>query len=371
MSSVVPRFKDDGEVMASWGEARLINGSIRDSVGLPNALIDTSVTFCRLCLRKGCKETMKTMTWLKVKLAAGVGVTALLAAGAPPVANSQTGGGNVTAQEVAEESRAAYAALSSYSDSGTVVSEMAGQNNTLTFKTRLQRPNLYRIDWAQGPGLQRVGFGAAKGSVWSDGSGDHFQITAAGGETNAKAQQMQTMRKALIEAAGPSWSAASSIPGAFFNQDFGDVFVAPVASGHYPLQKEQDAKVGDVDCYVVSSVMDLSNEPAKGKPGTATTMLWIGKRDSLIHQSRTRYVEKVDSSAPSDQAIDEAIKKSLEMQNKPATPEAIAAMRPQMKAIMKQVQHTLKSGFASGIVVTQTHENIVVDEKFSPADFTR
>jgi hypothetical protein len=83
-------------------------------------------------------------------------------------------------------------------------------------------------------------------------------------------------------------------------------------------------------------------------------------------------VEKVDSSAPAtDQAIDEAIKKSLEMQKKPVTPDAIAAMRPQMKAIMKQVQSTLKSGFEAGVVFAQKHENIAVNEKFLPADFTR
>jgi hypothetical protein len=46
-------------------------------------------------------------------------------------------------------------------------------------------------------------------------------------------------------------------------------------------------------------------------------------------------------------------------------------MRPQMKAIMKQVQSTLKSGFESGIVFTQTRKNIVVNKKFTPADFTR
>jgi hypothetical protein len=38
---------------------------------------------------------------------------------------------------------------------------------------------------------------------------------------------------------------------------------------------------------------------------------------------------------------------------------------------MKQVQTTLKSGFESGLVSTQTHENIVVNEKLSPADFAR
>jgi hypothetical protein len=317
---------------------------------------------------------MKTMTWLKVKFAAGVGAATLLAGGAETVAVSQTAvGDKLTAQEIVGKSRDAYAALSSYSDSGTVVSEMAGQKNTLTFSTRLQRPNLYRIDWTQETGFKGVLLASNKGVVWSDGSGDYFQSTAAGQEKYAKPQKMQTMKQAFLQAAGLSWSAASTIPGAFFNQDLGDVFVAPVASGRHPLQKEKDAKVGDVDCYVVSSVIDFSQIPDnKGKPGSASTVLWIGKRDFLIHQTRTKYVERVDSSAPpSDQAIDEAIKKSLEMQKKPVTPEAVAAMRPQMRAIMKQVQSTLKSGFESGVMFTQTHKNIVVNEKFSPTDFIR
>jgi outer membrane lipoprotein-sorting protein len=324
------------------------------------------------------KGTMKTMTWIKFKFAAGVGVAALLAGGAATVAISQTGGADrPKAQEIAQKSRDAYVALSSYSDSGTVVSEIAGQNIILTFNTRLQRPNLYRIDWTQGTGL--------KGVVWSGGSGDYLQIdpgspatpgalaaiTAARQNNNPNPQKMPNMKTALALATGLSYSAASTIPGLFFNQDLGDLFIAPAASGRYPLQKKEDAKVGDVDCYVLSSVMDLSKQPDKGKPGTATTVLWIGKSDFLIHQCRTTYVEKVDSSATSDRAIDEAIKKSLEMQNKPATPEAVAAMRPQMKVIMKQVQATLKSGFESGIVFTQTHENIVVNEKLSLSDFAQ
>jgi len=317
---------------------------------------------------------MKIMTWIKIKFVLGVSVAALLAGGAATVAISQTGGGDKpTAQEIAQKSRDAYTALSSYSDSGTVVSEIAGQNVTTTFNTRLQRPNLYRIDWTQ-----TAGTFTSKGIVWSDGGGDYLQITApdfliaaAGQKKNDKPQKMPNMKTALAMATPLSGFAASTIPGTFFNQDLGD-FVAPAASGRYPLKKEKDAKVGDIDCYVVSSEMiDLSKVPDIGKPGTASTMLWIGKGDFLIHQCRMRYVEKTDSSAPTDQAIDEAIKKSLEMQNKPATPEAVAAMRPQMKVIMKQVQATLKSGFESGVVFTQTHENISVNEKLSPSDFDR
>jgi len=230
----------------------------------------------------------------------------------------------------------------------------------------LQRPNFYRIDW-----IQTAGTFSSKGVVWSDGSGDNLQITApdflnaaTGQKKNDKPQKMPNLKTALTMATPLSGSAASTIPGTFFKQDLSD-FTGPAASGRYPLKIEKEEMVGDVDCYVVSSEMiDLSKVPSIGKPGKVSTMFWIGKKDSLIHQTRTRYVEKADSS---DQALDDAIKKSLKMQNKPVTPEAVAAMRPQMKAIMEQ----LKSGFESGVVFTQTHENIVVNQKFSPADFAR
>lgn len=301
------------------------------------------------------------MTQRKLEFAAEMATAAWLAGGAVTAAHAQTGGGaTLPAREIAAKSHEAYAALASYSDSGTVVSEMAGQSLRLVFNTRLQRPNLYRIDWTQG--ATGIILKSDKGVAWSDGSGDYFQSTATGQEKYANAQKMQNMKKALTQAAGPSWSAASAIPGAFFDQEVGDVFVASVASGRYPLEREKDAMVGGVDCYVVSNTTDFSKVPDIGKPGTASTTLWIGKADFLIHQSRTRYAEKVDSS---DEAIDEAIRKALKMQNKPATPEAIAAMKPQMKAIMKQLQ----SGFAAGVVHTQTHENIVVNRKYSPADF--
>ncbi len=323
----------------------------------------SAVAASTLTLAKG---TMKIMTWMKLKFAAGVGVAALLAGGVATVAISQTSGDDKLAQEIVAKSHDAYAALSSYSDSGAVVSQIAGQNVTTTFTTRLQRPNLYRIDWTQTAGTV-----TSKGIVWSDGSGDNLQIiapdfltAATGQKKNDKPQKMPNMKTALAVATPLSGFAASTIPGTFFKQDLGD-FTGPAASGRYPLKIENDAKVGDVDCYVVSSEMiDLSKVPNIGKPGKVSTMFWIGKKDFLVRQTRTRYVEKADSS---DQAIDEAIQKSLKMQNKPVTPEAVAAMRPQMKAIMEQ----LKSGFESGVVFTQTHENIVVNQNFSRADFAR
>ena len=320
------------------------------------------------------KETMKTMTWLKMKFAVGASVAALLVGGAVTVGVSQINGGKSSlAQDIVDKTHDAYATLSSYSDSGTVVSDIAGQTVTTTFNLRLQRPNQLRIVWSQTTGTI-----SSKGSVWSDGGNNYLQIEAPDfllavtrQKKSAAAQKIPTLGAALAQAAPLSGSAASTVPGVFFQQIVGD-FAAPALSGRYPLKMEKDAKIGDVDCYVVSSGMiDLSKEPDIRKPGSVSVTFWIGKNDYLIHQCSTKYIEKVDTAAASDQTIDDAIKKSLEAQHKPVTPEAVAAMRPQMREIMKQVQATLKSSFTSGVVFTQTHENIVVNQKYSPSDFVQ
>jgi outer membrane lipoprotein-sorting protein len=321
---------------------------------------------------------MNTTTYQRLKFTAATGLAGLaalalgvgLAACRPSVATTAvstpaSGGDSLSAQEIAAKSREAYAALSSYSDSGKVVWEMGGQQQTVTFHTRLQRPNQYRIDWARESEPTSV--------AWSDGGGDYLLNDSPRQGGSPQPQKMSSMKRTLAQATGLSLAAASTVPGAFFGQDLGDVFIAPVLSGRHPLNKEPDAKVGDVDCYVVSSVLDFSKIPDnKGKPGTASTTLWIGKRDLLLHQCRTKYVEQVDSGAePTDQAVDDASRKALAQQHKPVTPEAVAAMRPQMRAIMKQVHTTLKAGFEAGVVSTQTHQHIVVNNQLSPSAFAR
>jgi hypothetical protein len=169
-----------------------------------------------------------------------------------------------------------------------------------------------------------------------------FMLAAARQKSGAAPGQMPNLAAALAQAAPLSSSAAATIPGVFFQQTVGD-FAAPALSGRYPLKAEPDAAVGETDCYVTSSgVIDLSQVSDIRKPGKVATTFWIGKKDHLIHQCSTKYVEKVDNIAPTDQAIDDAITRSLEQQHKPVMPEAVAAMRAQMKQIMEQVQTTLQ-----------------------------
>ncbi|MGH7989745.1 MAG: RNA polymerase sigma factor [Limisphaerales bacterium] len=326
------------------------------------AIKGSAVAASTLTLIKG---TMKTMTWLKLKFAIGVGTALLLAGGVAIVAVSQTSSGDkLTPQEIAKQSQAAYAALSSYSDNGKVTSEVGGQSIETTFSIRLQRPNSYRIDWTQ-----TGGFYTSKGIVWSDGTGNYFEMGAAG--QVAKPRKMQNMRMALASATGVSALAAATIPATFFKQNWGNV-LGFAASGRSKakVEKENDEKIGDVDCYVISSTIDPASLPNqgqlpdnRGKIGTTTTTLWIGRQDYLIHQTQT-ILEGATFTMPSESDSD--IKGVLEKQNKPATPEAIAAMRAQLDTMMKQTQSALKSG---KYVFTQTHENIVVNQKFSTADF--
>jgi RNA polymerase sigma factor (sigma-70 family) len=302
------------------------------------------------------KGALKIMTCAKLKLALGISVAIMLAGGVVTVAVSQTGnGGKLTPQEIAKQAQEAYATLSSYSDTGTIVTEGGGENTTTTFNIRLQRPKAYRVDWKSTGGLY-----SAAGVVWSDGNGDFLASGPDGREKNIPARKMNNMQQAFAMAMGVS-SSAATIPATFYKQIYGDILGVP-ALGRSQLKKEGDEHVGNVDCYVFSSVIDPAKLPNNtGKIGTITTTFWIGKRDHLIHQIRNT-MEGMSITMP--RQSDDNIKEILERQNKPSTPEAIAAWRTQMEAMMKQAQ-------GAKFVFTETHENIVVNQKFSPADFAR
>jgi hypothetical protein len=113
--------------------------------------------------------------------------------------------------------------------------------------------------------------------------------------------------------------------------------------------------VGDVDCYVVWDEM-------KSNGTTISRTLWIGKQDNLMHQIKT-----VMEGSPKVPPIDDSsLKTILTSQNKPVTPEAIAALRKQLTAAQDLVKATLKSG---NIEFIESHMNIVTNKTFASADF--
>ena len=144
-----------------------------------------------------------------------------------------------TADQIVQKARAAYAALSSYSDSGTVVTVSCGQTISLEFDIRLQRPNLYRVNWTQKKGLM-PGLAADNGMAWSDGNSDFYQTTCswAGNGPVAK-KKMPDMNGTLGGSIGYSMFATATIPGAFFARNLNDHFAYPATDGKFSLTKQQ------------------------------------------------------------------------------------------------------------------------------------
>jgi RNA polymerase sigma factor (sigma-70 family) len=308
------------------------------------------------------KGALKIMAWTKMKTVIVVGIAALLAVGITTLAVKESQySANKLPQEIAKQAQATYAALSSYSDSGTIVAEGAGENTKTTFNIRLQRPKFYRVDWKSTGGTY-----TSAGVVWCEGKGDFLVSGPVEKIINDPPQRMNDMQQAFASAMGVS-SSAATIPATFYKQNYGDVLGVP-ALGRTELTKQNDEKIGGVDCYVFTSKLDATKLLAQaklpknvGSLGITTTTFWIGKRDHLIHQIRTS-MEGMSITMPHQS--DDNIKTILERQDKPATPEAIATWRIQMDAMMKQAQ-------GAKFVFTETHENISVNENFSPSDFSR
>lgn len=297
------------------------------------------------------KGTMKTMTWLKIKFAVGVGLATLVAGGAATVAVSQINGTDkLTAQEILAQANAAYAALRSYSDSGRVITTATGVDTTTAFHIRLERPDRYRVDWST-PSQ----FFTNQGCAWSDGNGDYFSMGDAGKTEIAKPEKLESRELALASATGVSSGAAHTIPGIFYGEYAPIVLRAFGQTDPAVAVREPDEKVGGIPCHVLSiHSATAPNEKVK---------LWIGRADHLLHQTE-RVVENPSGAMRQIPEMSDAdIKQALEQANQPATPAAIAEFRKMMKSAAQAAPKLGKMSW------TEIHEHIVVNPKFSPEDF--
>jgi hypothetical protein len=252
----------------------------------------------------------------------------------PISASPQTDDG-MTTETIVEKVKAAYAALQSYSDTGTAVIQSDGSSTTTNFKIRLQRPGLYRVDWQGSP--------LGGGVVWSDGTGDFLRFL---GQTKEK-QESRSM--ALAGAMGISEGVAANIPDTFFADASGvDVF-----RGEQQRQKNQT--VGGIDCHVILGVLQDNGD-------TDSTTLWIGKKDYLIHR-----LDELMVAWPKEQPIeDSSMIAELKKRNEPVTPESIADLKNKLIVAQRAAREMLKSGPTE---FTESHVDIVTDTAFAPADF--
>ena len=279
-------------------------------------------------------ETMKTMTWLKIKFAAGVGVAALLAAGTATVAISRpaAGDGAMKPAEILAKTHAAYAALSSYRDDGKVIANLGkGEMPPTRFNIKLARPGFYRVEWDQDLGVMDV-----NGAVWSAGMGDYFKRSDSS-KTGDSREQYPDRRAALSRANGNSNGAAESIPGIFFNVKWG----TPLETAWNSPARQADAKIGAVDCYVLTT-----------SDGGSKQTLWIGKSDFLIRQQETDLTPEARAAEAAE--LEAKVKKDPQL--------------AKLKTTMQELGEWGNRDYSSYNSI-ETHEHIVVNGAFAPADF--
>jgi outer membrane lipoprotein-sorting protein len=254
---------------------------------------------------------------LLVTIVASLAVSAKADAPAPAPSPAPA---SLTPTEIFAKAREAYAALASYTDQGTVIATLNGLTITTTFKIKLARPNLYRIEWLQANDSPFSVTQKKLQSVWSDGTGDFLDMLGQG----PKKQASQEM--ALASATGISGGAAATIPSAFFKTGWGD----QLGNAARNDKQQPDEKIGDTDCYVFSG-------SSKGR----TSTIWIGKQDFLIRQVRT-----LTSAAAMKAVMDEAAKAD------PAVTAHMPAIPP------------------NDLTSTETHTNLILNPKLAPPDFT-
>lgn len=175
--------------------------------------------------------------------------------------------------EIIQKSRQAYAALSSYSDQGNVVTTKNGKPYvTEAFKIRLGRPNLYQLESRWNNLFRKDPDSEARAlTLWSTGEGDTYETLQGNVEHQLQFKPPSTP---VPPTAVYTEERSFTISHLFFNSPL-NVYEQCCSEGTYI--RLPDDRVGDVACFVL--------ERRKDSPMTVTR-LWIGSGDFLIRQVR-------------------------------------------------------------------------------------
>jgi len=210
-------------------------------------------------------------------------LTILHCLGVVTVGFSQTNAGeHLTPQAITQRSLDAYAALTSYSDTGTSIKVKGGQTNVTTFSLRMQRTNSFILQWVQTcadqtnqgrwwwDGHERFGIGLLTNIVGQATNDrptygvDEFEIREQTGEA--------TKVMELFFASGPLKLSLFAFAVSWTNSGPDRRIVT-------------DGKVGNVDCYVLTlTTPELKHPPFPFPQGKCVTRTWIGKQDYLVHR---------------------------------------------------------------------------------------
>ncbi|HEY2329822.1 MAG TPA: sigma-70 family RNA polymerase sigma factor [Verrucomicrobiae bacterium] len=245
------------------------------------------------------KGALKIMAWAKVKTAGVIAISTLLVAGVGVetakrlqeqqersqeqrqrlqeqqqipsikaaqtenivIPNSTTNVADLSSDQILKKAQQMYASLSSYNDTGQIISENADFILTNSFNIRLAHPNLYRIEW---------NYNSESGVCWSSDETNYVQLHLN--------QIWTTVRKESNPRDAIAQSSVLAIPAAFLGKiysdiNWGDTLVFFASSPG--VVRLADEKIKNIECYVFN---------VKGNPNT---YLWISKQDFLIRQIKT------------------------------------------------------------------------------------
>lgn len=245
--------------------------------------------------------------------------------------------------EIFKKVLAAYEAIDTYSDEGTVVQdiEMNGQKTHLEtpFTIKLKKPNMYLITWD--PKMPMM---SQSGAVWSDGTQPYLYMDATKSYSKLNKDEV-----ALGGATGISGGAAHTIPSLFLKVFQGHV--SPFSNMSDPKLQDSE-QVGGEDCYVIAGGSKISKEET----------FWISKKDFLIRKYE-RSFEPPPGGIKFPEFTDQQLEASIKSMGQEATEEKKEAMRKMMKQAAETAQNSNLKGTA-----TETHDNIAAP-KLSPDDF--
>lgn len=313
------------------------------------------------------KATLKMMAWVKFKFALGLGAAILLAGGAVTIALSDKAAdsntGNLTPLEVLKKIQAKYASLSSYSSTGYRVFDNGRFTNN--FSLKLKRANLYLV---KSESTRGKAFGVEV--YWHADSTDFLEFFSGG---DVRYSKIKSASWALAHAS----RAGSAEVLFFFNPSSDDaitVFDSPIkflaTCGNLTLK---EGVFANTDCYVLTGT---------GEINIFKTTLWIGKKDFLVRQYQV-----VWENLPTDKGI----QVMLSQDRIPVTPEAVVELKARLlrahqqlreqsgKAIVEPISISFTNGGVTSTfevsyevsyaTITETYENIIVNQPFTKADF--
>jgi len=197
---------------------------------------------------------------------------------------------NISAAVILKQSAEKYNSLESYSDGGTVVSDVIfnGMSNKIkiSYSIVLKKPNLYLIRWSQTTSLIPM---PQKCAVWCDGTHSYMYVN-----TLQSYCKFPDPRLALASAAGNSNGITTTIPALFFE------FYSRTDSFFSHLNNAKVIKTENIegdDCFVISCNASFSKN----------VVLWISKSTMLIRKIKKSLARSSDSLKKKDNQIDSGL----------------------------------------------------------------